>query len=99
MIDGAGPLGRFRHVTVPSLRPVLTAIAALSSIGAFRVFVPMFVLTNGGPAFATRTLALHAYAAGFDEGNLGQSSAVSFALLALIVAATLLLHWARRTEA
>ena len=96
MMDGAGLLSRFRNVTIPSIMPVLAAITALSSIGAFRVFVPMFVLTNGGPAFATRTMALHAYATGFDEGNLGQSSAISFALLAMIVAATLVLNWARR---
>lgn len=95
MIDGASAFSRFRHVTIPSIMPVLTAIMALSSIGAFRVFVPMFVLTNGGPAFATRTLALHAYAIGFDEGSLGQSSAVSFALLAIIAVATLALNWAR----
>ena len=96
MVDGAGPINRFRHVTIPSLMPVMTAIVALSSIGAFRVFIPMYVLTQGGPAFATRTMALHAYSSGFDEGNLGHSSAVSFALLAIIISATLLLNWARR---
>jgi ABC-type sugar transport system permease subunit len=98
MVDGAGVFTRFRHVTIPSILPVMTAILALSSIGAFRVFVPMFVLTQGGPAFSTRTMALHAYSTGFDEGNLGQSSAVSFALLAIILAATLLLNRARRTS-
>jgi len=41
-------------------------------------------------------MALPAYSTGFDEGNLGQSSAVSFALLALILGATLLLNRARR---
>ncbi|MCP4639738.1 MAG: sugar ABC transporter permease [bacterium] len=97
-VDGAGVFMRFLHVTIPSLAPVMTAIVALSSIGAFRVFVPMFVLTNGGPAFSTRTMALHAYSAGFDEGNLGQSSAVSFALLAIIVGATLVLNRARRSS-
>ncbi|HIJ65449.1 MAG TPA: sugar ABC transporter permease [Candidatus Hydrogenedentes bacterium] len=96
MVDGAGPISRFFHVTIPSLMSVITAVVALSSIGAFRVFVPMFVLTEGGPAFSTRTMALHAYKIGFDDGNLGQSSAVSFALLAIIVLATLMLNRARR---
>ncbi|MBN2309204.1 MAG: sugar ABC transporter permease [Candidatus Hydrogenedentes bacterium] len=95
-VDGAGPVMRFLHVTIPSLAPVMTAVIALSSIGAFRVFVPMFVLTKGGPAFSTRTMALHAYSTGFDQGALGQSSAVSFALLAIIVTATLILNKARR---
>ena len=97
MVDGAGRLMRFFHVTIPSLRAVMTAVVALSSIGAFRVFIPMFVLTQGGPAFSTRTMALHAYLTGFDEGNLGQSSAVSFALLAIIVAATLIVNRTRRS--
>lgn len=97
-VDGAGRIMRLLHVTLPSLRPVMTAVVALSSIGAFRVFIPMFVLTSGGPAFSTRTMALHAYTSGFDEGNLGHSSAVSFALLAVIVLATLILNKARRSD-
>lgn len=94
-VDGAGTMRRFWHVTLPSLRLVITAVLALSSIGAFRVFIPMFVLTQGGPAYATRTIALHAYLAGFRDGELGYSSATSFALLGIILAATLLLNWAR----
>ncbi len=95
-VDGAGTVRRFWHVTLPSLRPVITAVLALSSIGAFRVFIPMFVLTEGGPAYATRTIALHAYLAGFRDGELGYSSATSFALLGIILTATLVLTWARR---
>jgi multiple sugar transport system permease protein len=49
-VDGAGRLAGLLHVTLPSLRSVTQAVLALSSIGAFRVFVPMFVLTQGGPA-------------------------------------------------
>jgi multiple sugar transport system permease protein len=98
MVDGAGPLSRFRHVTLPSLRPVITAVVILSSIGAFRVFIPMFVLTEGGPAYSTRTIALHAYLAGFRDGELGYSSAVSFSLLVLILLATLVLQRVRRRQ-
>jgi len=99
MVDGAGSWLRFRHVTIPSLRPVITAVLALSSIGAFRVFIPMFVLTEGGPAYSTRTIALHAYLSGFRDAQLGYSSATSFALLGVILAATLVLTWVRRDEA
>ena len=96
MVDGAGAAARFRHVTIPCLRPVMIAVLALSSIGAFRVFIPMFVLTEGGPAYSTRTIALHAYLAGFRDGRLGYSSAISFALLLIILCATVLLQWSRR---
>ncbi|MBN1341529.1 MAG: sugar ABC transporter permease [Phycisphaerae bacterium] len=94
-VDGAGAWVRFLHVTLPSLRPVITAVLILSSIGAFRVFIPMFVLTEGGPAYSTRTIALHAYLAGFRDGELGYSSATSFTLLAIILTATLVMHWIR----
>jgi len=87
-VDGAGRLAIFRHVTLPSLRSVTQAVLALSLIGAFRVFVPMYVLTQGGPAYSTRTMALHAYLAGFRDGELGYSSAVSFALLVVILGVT-----------
>jgi multiple sugar transport system permease protein len=89
MVDGARPFRRFLSVTLPSISPVLYAVVTLSSVQAFRVFVPMFVLTEGGPAFSTRTIALHAYSTGFDEGALGESSAVSFFLLAVVMLATL----------
>lgn len=91
-VDGAGRAAIFRHVTLPSLRSVTQAVLALSLIGAFRVFVPMYVLTQGGPAYSTRTLALHAYLAGFRDGELGYSSAVSFALLVIILAVTALVN-------
>ncbi len=97
-VDGASTVRRFWHVTLPSLRPVITAVVALSSIGAFRVFIPMFVLTEGGPAYATRTIALHAYLAGFRDGELGYSSATSFTLLGIILTATLVLTWVRRRD-
>ncbi len=91
-IDGAGAMRRLFNVTVPALRPMIGALTILSLIGAFRVFEPMFVLTEGGPANSTRSIALHAYLVGFRDGELGYSSAVSFVLLVIILVATVLLH-------
>jgi ABC-type sugar transport system permease subunit len=92
-MDGAGMVRRLFNVTVPSLRPMIGALTILATIGAFRVFEPMFVLTQGGPANSTRSIALHAYLAGFRDGELGYSSAVSFVLLAIILIATVLMNW------
>ena len=85
MVDGAGAFQRFGNVTLPSIMPVMGSVAILSSIGAFRVFVPMYVLTQGGPAHSTRTLALHAYEAAFTNGQIGYSAAISFVLMAVII--------------
>ena len=88
VVDGAGPVARFLHVTLPSIWGVLMTVLILSSIGAFRVFEPMFVLTKGGPNDATQTIALQAYDTAFTGGELGYACAISFALLAVILVVT-----------
>lgn len=95
-VDGAGGAGRFLHVTLPSIMPVVMVVITLSSIGAFRVFEPMFVLTRGGPSYSTHTVALEAYNAAFASGELGYASAVSFVLLAVVLATTSVLNRATR---
>jgi multiple sugar transport system permease protein len=89
-IDGAGPFRRLLVVTIPSIWPVLSSLSMLAMIGALRVFEPMFVLTEGGPAYSTRSIALHAYLSAFRDGNLGYASAVSTVLLVVIVAITVI---------
>jgi len=91
-VDGAGTVGRFVHVTLPSIRGVTMAVLVLSSIGAFRIFEPMFVLTKGGPNDSTQTVALQAYDTAFTGGELGYACAVSFALLGVILVATAALN-------
>lgn len=96
MVDGATRWQRFRNVTIPCITPVMASVAILSGIGAFRVFVPMYVLTQGGPAHSTRTLALHAYQAAFDNGQIGYSAAISFVLMAIIITVSLTARALRR---
>ena len=91
-VDGAGTVGRFLHVTLPSIRGVTMTVIVLSSIGAFRIFEPMFVLTKGGPNDSTQTVALQAYDTAFTGGELGYACAVSFALLGVILVATATLN-------
>lgn len=96
-IDGAGKLSQFAHITIPSIMPVLLMVVTLSTIGAFRVFEPMFVLTGG--RYETQTIALQAYNSAFQTGELGFANAVSFSLLMIILVVTLLLNRvARRFE-
>jgi len=91
-VDGAGAVARFVHVTLPSIRGVTMTVVILSSIGAFRIFEPMFVLTKGGPNDATQTIALQAYDTAFTSGELGYACAISFALLGVILVVTALLN-------
>ncbi len=65
-IDGAGPIRRFWHVTLPLLRPASLFVLVTQTIGVFQVFVVILLLTvNGGPANATRTVVYGMYETAF----------------------------------
>jgi multiple sugar transport system permease protein len=86
-VDGAGPLRRFFHLTLPLLKPALLAALLFRTIDAFRVFDLVFVMTQGGPADATNVLQYLGYKRMFAEGFLGSGAAISSVvfLLTLVV--------------
>jgi len=81
-IDGAGPLGRFAHVTIPSIRPVATFVVLLSIIGSFQLFELPFVLMqgSGGPDNRGLTIVMYLYQTGFETGDLGYASAIGWTM-------------------
>jgi multiple sugar transport system permease protein len=82
-IDGANRWQQFRHVTVPSLRPVLLLVITLQVIASFNMVGQSQIMTGGGPGNETRTALLYMYETGFTgQFQLGQAAA-----MALIVAA------------
>jgi multiple sugar transport system permease protein len=85
-VDGAGSWGRFRHVTVPLLKPVLAVVILFSTIFTFADFNIVQVLTAGGPINSTHLFATLAYQQGLMGGNLGQGAAISLFLFPLLVA-------------
>jgi multiple sugar transport system permease protein len=85
-VDGAGPLNRFRHVTLPIIAPVLLVNLVNNTLGTFNVTALVFSLTNGGPARATEVLALTMYNAAFGAYDLGFASAIAMLLFAINVA-------------
>jgi multiple sugar transport system permease protein len=88
-VDGAGPVGRFLHVTLPQLRPVLTVVVLLRAIWMFNKFDIIWLLTRGGPLGATQHLPVLAYARAFqlfDVGGGAAIAALSFLLLSVLVA-------------
>ena len=67
-IDGANPWQKFRHVTLPLIRPALLLALLFRTIDALRVFDLVFVMTQGGPADATNVLSFYGYKKTFAEG-------------------------------
>ena len=96
-LDGAGPWQAFRTVTLPLLRPTLVFVTVITGIGYFQLFAEPYVMTQGGPANATLSVALLMYEEGFRWWNMGYGAAVAFLLFAVILAITLLqLTWQGR---
>jgi multiple sugar transport system permease protein len=84
-VDGAGRVATFRHVTLPLLRRILAIAVLFRTLDALRAFDIMFVLTGGGPAGTTETLAVYAYRGLFQMLQLGFGSAVGVVVFALVM--------------
>jgi multiple sugar transport system permease protein/alpha-1,4-digalacturonate transport system permease protein len=82
-IDGAGAWQRFLAVTVPSLRPTTFFVTVMLTIGSFKVFDLILLLTNGGPGQSTLVLSQYIWQKGFGENQFGYASAVSVVLFAV----------------
>ena len=90
-LDGAGPLARHRHVTLPLLVPTFRFVAVITLAGYFQLFAEPWVLTAGGPADSTLSVVLLMYREGFRWWNLGYATAIAVLLCAILVSATTLL--------
>jgi ABC-type sugar transport system permease subunit len=88
-IDGAGAWQRFRAVTWPCLRPTTFFVVVMLTIGSFKVFDLILLLTNGGPGQSTLVLSQYIYQKGFQENQFGYASAISIVLFAVCFLITL----------
>jgi multiple sugar transport system permease protein len=81
LIDGSDAWRTFQHVTLPLLKPAILIALLLRTMDLLRVFDHIFILTEGGPGFATETLSLYIYRTAFRFSNFGYAAAMSFVLL------------------
>jgi multiple sugar transport system permease protein len=96
-VDGASSWLRFRHVTLPLLRPVIAVVTLFSTIFTFADFNIVYVLTRGGPVNSTHLFATLAYQVGLNGGNLGQGAAISLFLFPMLAAVVFIqLRYIRR---
>lgn len=90
MLDGAGSGRQFVNITLPMISPTLFFVLVLNFIGAFQIFEPMFIMTNGGPANSTRSLVQHIFETGFRSFEMGYASAMAIVVFVVIMVATLI---------
>jgi multiple sugar transport system permease protein len=76
-IDGANAWQKFRHVTLPLVKPALLLALLFRTIDALKVFDLVFVMTQGGPADTTNVLQFYGYKKSFAEGMIGYGSAIA----------------------
>lgn len=88
-IDGATGLQRIIRITVPCLKRTHLLVLFLQAIASFKIFGQVFLITNGGPAGASRTLLQYVYETGFTTFQIGQASAASFVLLLVILSVSI----------
>ncbi len=94
--DGANRWQTFWHVTIPMMSPTLFFATVVTFIGAFQIFDPVQIITQGGPDDATTTLVMYLYEQGFQAFQIGYASAVAFIVFLVIMLVTLLQFWASR---
>ncbi len=98
-VDGASKVQQFFGITLPLLRPTMLFVLVTGVIGSFQVFDMVFVLTQGGPGYATQVVNLQIYQSAFVAFNIGDASAMSVILFLVILLFTILqfAYFRRRT--
>lgn len=92
-IDGASRLQLFRYITMPHLVPFVMVAAAFRIIGLLADFDKIYLLTFGGPGNVTTTISLYAYNHGFKVFDVGQTAAISWLFIIIVLVITSPLIW------
>lgn len=96
-MDGAGAWSRFRHVTLPGLRPVLGFVLMITIIASANMFGQSYIMTRGGPGQETRTAIYYIVDTGLNQRAMGEAAAASW-LLTLVLMLTSALVFAATRE-
>jgi ABC-type sugar transport system permease subunit len=91
-VDGASVIGRFRHVTLPLLKPAIVTALLIQSLFALRGFDVIFVMTRGGPGSSTTVIAIDMFQQLIDFGNTGYAAAESVILIVMILTVLIVLN-------
>lgn len=97
-IDGASAVKTAWYITIPLLKPILKVCVTFSLIGALKVFDLVYVLTNGGPLYATEMPSTLMYTSIFDSFKYGYGSAISIFIIIECLVLTVLLDKLIKTE-
>ncbi len=97
-VDGANWWCKFRHITLPLLRPITLFVLSITMIYSLQLFIEPFVMTQGGPGNASTSVVYLLYQTAFASYNMGKASAIAVILFAIIGMLTLILMKHFRTK-
>jgi multiple sugar transport system permease protein len=89
-VDGAGPLGKFVHVTLPMISPAVLFNLVMGTIWSFQVFAVPWIMTEGGPNYATLFYVLNLYRRAFQYNEMGYACALAVVLFVVIFVVSLI---------
>ncbi len=84
-VDGAGAVRSFFSITLPLLVPSISIVLVLRTIEAFKVFDIIYIMTRGGPASGTQTIAFYTYLQAFSDQRFGYGSALAYLIVVIIL--------------
>lgn len=90
-IDGANAFHKFRHITIPSMTPIIFYNLVMTMIGGFQIFSQSYIMTGGGPSNASLFYVFYLYREAFQYSRLGSACAIAWVLFVIIMAVTALL--------
>lgn len=90
-VDGANDWHKFFKITIPMMSPVIFFNLVMGIIGALQTFESAYIMTNGGPAWATYFFMLHLYTTAFEELRMGYACGLAWVLFVYILLWTLLI--------
>jgi multiple sugar transport system permease protein len=89
-IDGASPLQRFGYITMPMLRNTFLFVIIISTMNCIKLFTPIMVMTDGGPANSSRVIVHYIWSTAFMYNDYGSASAMSVVLFATVLVISLI---------
>lgn len=89
-VDGAGSWRVFRSITLPLLSPSLFFVMVISFIGAFQIFEPVHIITNGGPGNSTESIVQYIYDKGFTQLHMGYAATLGLVVFVVLLSTTVL---------
>jgi multiple sugar transport system permease protein len=92
-VDGAGAWARFRHVTLPGLRPVTVFVLLITIIASANMFGQSFIMTSGQPGRETRTAIYYIAETGLQNFRMGEAAAASWVLTLALMLTSLIVFW------